>query len=549
MNGKDQTGTSVDMYGMNVYTYPYIESLREKDRKRRNPYKIISQRGGQERILSSNADISITGGSRGGSKSFSILLEALYDVYEPGFSGLILREDLNSLTEIVKTSRSVYGSFGTYNQSKDDMTWNFNGGGTLRFSYHGDSLDKFCRRFQGHQYCDICIDEITHIAYDKFKYIISTNRNASGLRNRVIGSCNPDPDSWVRKFIDWWIGDDGYPIPERDSVARYCFMSGDDVSDIIWGNTREEVYEQCRADIDMLYTEDMHRYGKPEDLFIKSVAFVEAKLTDNFQLMRSDPTYIASLAMQSEEQRARDLSGNWNYRSTGDDMIKLEDMENFYKNPYQFGDGIRRCSCDVAFDGGDMLTMWLWIGNHIQDFFVCSMDSRSTVQSVKAKLEEWGVSEENFTYDLNGIGQVFKGFFPRSVPFNNLSGVEEKYKYVYGNLKSQAAYLFAESLKNGEISINKNILECRLTGKHYKNMRLMDILNKERKSIRRSYNENSKGFCLIKKQDMKKIVGWSPDCLEGIYMKKIFDIRKHIRKHPKIMLRYVTSSHSGNRTL
>lgn len=532
-----------DIFGMKVFPLKYIDGLRDLDRKRRNPYKIIAQRGGQERILSSNADISITGGSRGGSKSFSILLEALYDVYEPGFSGLILREDLNSLTEIVKTSRSVFGSFGTYNQSKDDMTWNFNDGGALRFSYHGDSLDKFCRRFQGHQYCDICIDEITHISYPKFKYIISTNRNASGLRNRVVGSCNPDPDSWVRRFIDWWIGPDGYPIPERDSVVRYCFMRGDDVEDIIWGNTRKEVYDQCRTDIESLYTEDMRAYGSPEELFIKSVNFVESKLTDNFQLMRSDPTYIASLAMQSEEQRARDLSGNWNFRSVGDDMLKIDDMENFYANAHQTGDGVRRCSCDVAFDGGDMLTMWLWIGRHIQDLFTCSLDSQSTVKAVRAKLEEWGVLEENFTYDLNGIGQVFKGYFKRSVPFNNLAGVDEKYKFVYANLKSQAAYLFTEDVKNGEISINPSLLDRRLSGKHYKNMRLRDILNKERKSIRRSESESAKGFSLIKKSEMKRIVGWSPDCIEGMYMIKIFDIRGRIRHRPRLMLRYV----AGNR--
>ena len=51
-----------------VYTWEYIEHLRQEDYKKRNPYKIIPQKGGQEKMLSYNADIQIVGGSRGGSK-------------------------------------------------------------------------------------------------------------------------------------------------------------------------------------------------------------------------------------------------------------------------------------------------------------------------------------------------------------------------------------------------------------------------------------------------------------------------------------------------
>ena len=72
--------------------------------------------------------------------------------------------------------------------------------------------------------------------YLKFKYLITCNRNAFHIRNRFIGTCNPDPDSWVAKFIDWWIGEDGLPIPERDGRVRYCFMDGDNVSGIYWGD-------------------------------------------------------------------------------------------------------------------------------------------------------------------------------------------------------------------------------------------------------------------------------------------------------------------------
>ena len=90
------------------------------------------------------------------------------------------------------------------------------------------------------------MDEIHHMEYLKFKYLITCNRNAFHIRNRFIGTCNPDPDSWVAKFIDWWIGEDGLPFPVRDGRVLYCFMDVDIVSGIYWGDTREEVYEQCK---------------------------------------------------------------------------------------------------------------------------------------------------------------------------------------------------------------------------------------------------------------------------------------------------------------
>ena len=61
-------------------------------------------------------------------------------------------------------------------------------------------------------------------------------------------------------------------------------------------------------------------------------------------------------------------------------------------------------------------------------------------------------------------------------------------------------------------------------------MLLRDILMKERKAIKQDINQTDKGFCIIKKLDMKKIVGHSPDFIEAMLMRFIFEI-KHKHKH------------------
>lgn len=514
--------------GRTVLPYSDIVKLREEGR---NQYKIIAQKGGQEDSLASDADIVIAGGNRGGGKSHMLLMNILNDIYNPNLSGLILRNERDDLTDIVNKSYGIFGDFGEYKKSKDAMCWDFSYGGALSFGYHAGTLEDFRIRFQGREYNRIGIDEITHIHYPKFKYLLTTLRNSKGLRNQLIGTCNPDPDSWVAKFIDWWIGEDGYPIKSRNGKLRYCFMNGEDVGDIIWGDTQEEVYLAAKDIIDSVMTE-----GEDYRNYITSVAFVRAELDDNIALLESDPTYKARLAGQSEEQRQRDLKGNWKFKSAGDDLIKWAHMDAFYSNSTQYGDGVKRASCDVAFDGGDNLVMWLWIGNHIQDIFTCHLDPARTVEVVKSKLAEWGVMEENFTYDLNGVGQTFKGFFPRAQPFNNQEQVDPSVKHLYGNLKSQAAYLFAMDLIEGRISINPEILDRKYGGSK---STVREILNVERKAIRRDDSKMDKGWWIIIKKIMKQIVGHSPDYIEGLVYKKIFDIK--VKKHTKPrLMRYVS---------
>lgn len=530
--------------GDNVLSYEYIEALRSANKGRNNPLQIIAQRGCQEKFLATMADITIFGGNRGPGKTFSLLLEGLKDANNSFFNAVLLRKEKDDLLDMVYTSYRIYSQSGTYNKSINDMTWNFNRGGKLKFSYYSDSFEDFKKRFQGKQFSFIGIDEITHCTYDKFKYLITCNRNAYGIRNRFYGTCNPDPDSWVRKFIDWWIGDNGLPIPERDGIVRYCFMDGDTPDSIYWGDTPEEVYEQCKGIIDPLWNDAYEELGFNKiTMFVKSVTFIRGKLEENIALISSDPNYVANLAQQDEEQRSRDLEGNWNYKATGDDMIKMSNMEEFFNAPQLVG-GKRYASCDIAFEGGDSLVMWLWVGWHIQDVFVCRADAKSAIDSVRAKLSEWGVLEEDFTYDLNGLGQTFKGFFKRAVPFNNRESVDVKLKHVYDTIKSQSAYLFAQKLVLKEISINPNILDRKFSGKGFENVPLRQILMKERKCIRADESASDKGFCLIKKADMKKIVGHSPDYMESLFMRMIFDIKRTKHNRPKGIPRLIRNPYS-----
>lgn len=475
------------------------------------------------------------------SKSFSSLMEVLKDIKSPDFHAVILRNEKDDLQSLVTDSYKLFSQFGTYNKSQNDMTWNFQAGGWLKFSYYAGAFQDFKTRFQGRQYAYVCIDEGTQCPYRKFKYLLTNNRNAARLRNRFWITCNPDPESWVRKFIEWWIDDDGYIIPERNGVIRYCFMDGDTPDSIFWGDTREEVYEQCGTIIDRLWKPSYADLGYTKlDMFIKSVTFVRADVSENIKLISTDASYIANLAQQDEEQRMRDLEANWNYKSAGDDMIKMDDLEAVFDNAEQRGDGIHRASADIAFTGGDNFVMWHWVGFHCVDLVVCRLDPKTLVSVVQAKLEEWGVAEANFTYDMQGIGQYFKGFFPDAVPFNNQAAPmatsrseEAGVRSLYKDLKSQCAWLFYKRIKDRAISIDPDLLERKYSGNGFEKWTLRQVLMRERKMLRRDDDSSDSAFRLIKKKVAKKYVGHSPDFFESWFYIMIFSLIRKKNKNIK----------------
>lgn len=530
--------------GEDILSYEEMEKIR----KEKPSNVIFAQRGSQEKAMRSPADIVFYGGNRGGGKSIALLMHTLYDIYNSGLKCLIMRNERDDLTDLVDTSEKlIYTDFGSYNRSKDLMTWNFTNGSTLKFSYYSGSLNDFITRFRGKQFGYIGIDEVTQIEFEKFKFLITCNRNAVGIHNRFFGTCNPDPDSWVRKFIDWWIGEDGLPIEERDGVVRYCFMDGDSVDTIFWGDTPEEVYEQCAHIIDTLWKPEYEELGfDKKTMFIKSATFIKGKLEENIALISTDPNYTANLAQQSEEARARDLAGNWNYKTIGGDRINLEDIEKFFSNSPDVTDRTRYVSADIAFEGGDFMVMWLWEGLHIKDVFVTTGSSTVIESVVKSKLIEWGVREENFVFDFWGVGQAIAGHLPRAIKFTGTAKPAPPFDRSYKNVKSQCAEILVHYLQEHKLSIEPRLLTLKFSGKKgkYKNVMLKDILMQERKCIRHKHQSSVGGFELINKEEMIKAVGYSPDFFESLIYRMFYEIGK--KKNRKPIHAFSNSQGMGN---
>jgi hypothetical protein len=470
-----------------------------------------------------------------------MLMEGLYDVKNKHYNSVLFRKNKDDFDNIENESKRWFANLGKYNKSKDDMTWNFKTGAKMSFDHFDMTPKEFEDKYRGQQIAYIGIDELPQIPFEFLKVLMGSNRNTIGIRSRIIGTCNPDPLSWLRDFLKWWIATPdtiypdgqkhperhGLPIPWRNGRVRYFFITGETVDTIVWGDTPEDVYKQAKDEIDNLWDPRLESFGYNKITFaVKSAVFIKASIMENKALLKNDPNYVSSILNKSPEERAKEWEGNWDAIAIGDDMIQPFHLEKCFSNAPMLGDKIRRASCDIAASGGDNCVTWLKIGNHVQDVYVCRIDPYNTVSLLKSKLREWGVMEQNFVYDLQGIGQVLKGAFPNAIPFNNQEAVAKEDKHLYDCLKSQCAYRFAQHTQQGEWSIEPTLLK-RMYKSGKSTNELQFILQKERKAIRQDMSKQDKGWVLIPKDMMKKrsLVGHSPDFIEGLVMFEIFDVK------------------------
>ena len=207
-----------------------------------------------------------------------------------------------------------------------------------------------CLSYQGSQIPLLCFDELTHFSEDVFWYMFSRNRSDSGISGYIRATTNPDPDSWVRKFIDWWINEEGYAIPERSGVIRWFIRVN---GEIIWGDSKESLLSSQledgarrilkfksinhfpeKGEVDVIYKDKSNGFyykwlgdEYKELITPKSVTFIASSLFDNKILMKNDPSYYASLKALPLVEQERLLGGNWNIRASAGLFFKRSQIE------------------------------------------------------------------------------------------------------------------------------------------------------------------------------------------------------------------------------
>ena len=164
----------------------------------------------------------------------------------------------------------------------------------VRFAHMQYDSDRF--NWQGSQIPFLAFDELTHFTEEQFFYLLSRNRSTCGVKPCVRATCNPDADSWVKRFLGPWV-DEKWPVDDRAKS----------------GEIRKFVRED--GQIRWLKKGEKH----PD---AKTVTFIAASIYDNPALLTVNPEYLMNLKALPLVERERLLGGNWSIRKEGGKVFK-----------------------------------------------------------------------------------------------------------------------------------------------------------------------------------------------------------------------------------
>lgn len=499
---------------------------------------IKPQEGFQEDFLSSTADIVIGGGAAGAGKTFVTLLEPLRNKDNKEFTTVYFRRNIPQITMqggLRDESLKLYPSFGA-KFSNQSLKWYFPSGMTVKFTHLEHEQTVY--NHQGAQYALIIFDELTHFSKFQFFYLMTRNRSMSGVKPYMRATCNPDPDSWLAEFLEWWIEQDpkhpnyGFPVPERAGKVRYMVAYNDD---IIWGNSKAEVYNLVPKEFWDKIPKDIN----PAEM-IKSVTFIPGSIYQNKELLKINPAYLGNLMAQDEQTKSQLLDGNWKVRNDGNSLYHHQAIQDLFTN-YAAPSNFRCITCDAARFGKDLAVIYVWKGWMVTKIIILTKcDDNMIYEAIEAERKRFQIPVSRVVVDQDGVGAgvvrlgKYVGFSGdgQVVLVPELKKGKDKKKENYKNLKTQCYYRTAERVNNGEVAIavsndtvvvdgvytakimykGKLIKVEELIARHLRSIKIVPVLEGKKQ--------------INTKEEQKLIAGGSPDMADTLMMREYLDLTK-----------------------
>lgn len=460
--------------------------------------------------------------------TFAIELAPLRYIDNPLFSIHGFRKEENDIERgLWKTSKKLYMDVATPKES--DYSWVFPSGATSKYEHLHDE-NKIDQRFRGTEMPFVMVDEVPQITKETFFTLLASNRNTIGVDNQFMGTCNPVGEKhWLHQFLWYYIDPDTKTIiPERDGKTIYFFKYGKEISEIVWGMTKKEVYEKAKDYIDSIFDKRLEALGQSPLTLINSLCFIEGQYAENAILMKNDPNYLGNLAQQGGESSYKDICGRWvDLDDNDEELIPASDWEACYGRP-GCDEGEVTGVADVALSR-DGLVLGAFRGNRL-----FAIESYRKVGSETAKgivlnfMEKHGIPLRNFAFDSDGIGNYLKEPLKwgkgGAYAFNNNSASTDS--RIWYNQKAECTEKFAQRVREGGFAIEPELRDKIIDGKP-----LWESLAEQRRVIRRKQSNQSK-FQVLPKNEMKMILGGkrSPDIMEMIIMHEHFNIIAKQRK-------------------
>lgn len=509
------------------------KAITEKDRKCNTmlsimDYKLVGKKNVRCINVSGNEHIYLTDGyviTRNCGKSFAAILSVAEPSLDPNFRACFTRRTFSELKgggSLTDDFKSAYGNHIEV-KSTDPPRVRFPSGAFVDFRQINDeNIRKVTETWKGSQYDLIYMDELTSYEFSTFKYLLSRNRGKAKWSGKFRGTTNPEKDCWVRKFIDWYVGLDGQIMEDRNGVVRYFYLQGENVDDVVWGDSKEEVYRKCRDDIDRKIKS--LGGGFTYQNLIKSFTFYLGRMSENKASIGNNMDYAGSVAAVGGRQAQQLIEGNWNVslKNDAETPIPYATAESVFNNdPRKNND--KWITADLADTGDDNTVILVWNGLHIIDYkILCTSTPRLNAEMLMQMAERHGIPDNHIIYDAIRAAYI-NDYINGAIGFKSYNRPNGLYWRMHYNMKDECYGRLVEVIKRGLLSFEDSIAEAIYPHKRMSNPITIKTEFIEECSVVRWKGLPSGKKTLFNKKEMNQMLGKnrSMDLLDPIAMRML----------------------------
>ena len=416
--------------------------------------------GFQMSYATSNIDVVFGVGQVGSGKSYGLALAMAEPLMtDPDFRGLISRKAIQSLKAgggFVEKFKQIFGEYCSVKES-DNPRISFPNGSFCDLTYIDDSdMKKLKERAKGWEYDVIGVDEMTEMSFECFCYLMTRNRgNSKTFTGHIFATLNPKRSHWTRMFLDWYILPNGKVNPQRAGVVRYFYLNGSTVKDVVWGNSKEEVYRKCKYDIDRKLAAVGGNRFTYENM-IKSFVFYEGKMSENTTL-RAD--YIGSAVASGGKTAQQLVEANFNADPDEEENIPITNetaRSVFTTDPRTNGE--KWVTVDLADFGKNNMVALAWNGFHVIDILVVMKSTpRENAFMTRAFAQNNGIAESHIIFDGTSA-RYFNDYIPDAICYISSKQSFGLYSNQAVNIKDMCYLRLVKMLKDGGMSFSDDVM-------------------------------------------------------------------------------------------
>jgi predicted phage terminase large subunit-like protein len=252
----------------------------------------------QEQFLTSKSWFTLYGGASFAGKSMCLLGSMLPIIHHPGTRACIIRKTTRQLSgsgSLFDAAINLYSKIDPKIKIKTrDLTIVFSSGAEIQFTYLDKPADRM--NLQGREYSRIAFDELQQLDGDNVFYALSRLRSTRvDYQLQAHGTANPDPASFLMKFVEHSLDENLVPIRRDNYPERYFVRTQDGLH---FFDSLQEAEERFKPD---------ENGNSP----IKSYSFIPGSIFDNPIGLEQNKDYISTLRALPPVECRRLLHGAW----------------------------------------------------------------------------------------------------------------------------------------------------------------------------------------------------------------------------------------------